>query len=113
MVKKFQKTEPESSSEEEEFEFEDIEDELVEEKQTTNDVEALNAKTLKIKEDFYKFFKGKNVNWIEAPIITNETEIDQLMDVDDDIKRELGFYNVSFQNAINGINHLKKVNFED
>ena len=105
MVKKFQRHNDESESEDEEYEQE--EEQQVEK---INDIKTLEKKTENIKADYLKFFKGKTPNWLESLDITNNQMIDQDMDVDDDIKRELSFYNISFLNAVSGINHLKKVN---
>jgi hypothetical protein len=108
MVKKFKRV-IESESEDEEYEQQ--EEEIIE-KELINDIETIEKKITNIKSDYLKLFKGKNPNWLELPEITNEQMIDQQMNVDDDIKRELSFYNMTFLNAVDGINHLKKVNKE-
>ena len=61
--------------------------------------------------DFQKFFsqKGKKVSWLENLTIISDDEIDQNLNPDDDIKRELFFYNLAKKNAINGLIKLKKL----
>ena len=61
--------------------------------------------------DFLKFFsqKGKKVSWLENLTIISDDEIDQNLNPDDDIKRELFFYNLAKKNAINGLIKLKKL----
>ena len=62
-----------------------------------NDVEALNAITARMKEDFHKFMKSKNVDWLETMDLTADQGINPDLNVDDDIRRELIFYNISLK----------------
>lgn len=112
MVKQFKRSMKNQEPESEEEEEEEYGDEVTTEEQERiiiNDIETIEKKIMNIKSDYFKFFKGKNPNWLETPEITCEQTINQDMDVDDDIKRELSFYNISFLNAVNGMNHLKRV----
>lgn len=110
MVKKLIKDDDDYDSEEEEmnqeYERDDGPVSLI------NATDILEERYKRIKEDVLKIFKGKNPNWIETLVITGDSVIDPELNVDDDIKRDLYFYNTSFQNAIKGINQLKKVLFK-
>ncbi len=91
---------------EEEFDEEEGEMEAIE---FPNDEEKLSEFTKKIKEEFQRFYtsKGKNPTWLETMSLTGKIEIPEELDVDDDIKRELIFYNITHKNTIQGILKLK------
>ena len=73
--------------------------------------EELNAKVDALKGEFTKPFnvKGKKITWIETLDVTSTNPIDQHLNVDDDIKRELFFYNATKENTIAGMIKLKKL----
>ena len=58
-----------------------------------------------------KFYDSKNkkINWLEFPVEISSTEIPEYLNPDDDIKRELIFYNIAKENAIKGMIELKKL----
>jgi hypothetical protein len=88
----------------------DAEDEEVEE---INIVEDLNFHTEKIRTEFKNLLAkkgGNSNNWLESLTITHPDEIDVDLNLDDDIKRELEFYNVTTQNVMRGLLLLKQVN---
>ena len=89
-----------------EEEFEEDEAEAIE---FPNDEEKLGEFTNKIKEEFQRYYssKGKNPSWLETMSLTGNIEIPEDLDVDDDIKRELIFYNITHKNTIQGIIKLK------
>jgi rRNA-processing protein EBP2 len=89
-----------------EEEFDEQEIEAIE---FLNDEEKLNEYTNKIKEEFQRYYtsKGKNPNWLQKMTLTGNIEIPEELDVDDDIKRELIFYNITHKNTIQGILKLK------
>ena len=89
-----------------EEEFDEQEIEAIE---FPNDEEKLNEFTNKIKEEFQRYytFKGKNPNWLQKMTLTGNIQIPEELDVDDDIKRELIFYNITHKNTIKGILKLK------
>jgi hypothetical protein len=86
---------------------------LAEEKECINDRDILNEKKTKIQEEFVKGLKlnsgEKNVNWLETMDIISKEEVDETLNPDDDIKRELIFYNLTLGNVVKGINKLKEV----
>jgi len=62
-----------------------------------------------LQEEFNSYLKSKGVNhnsWIETLTLTAKEGIDQILNIDDDIRRELVFYNLSLLNAKDGINKL-------
>jgi len=75
-----------------------------------NDIEALNTISARMKEDFHKIMKSKDVDWLETMDLTSDQGINPDLNVDDDIRRELIFYNLSLKNAAKGINKLKERN---
>ena len=83
----------------------------IENEEIINLTNELEEKKNLIINDFLKFFsqKGKKVSWLENLTIISDDEIDQNLNPDDDIKRELYFYNLAKQNAINGLIKLKKL----
>jgi len=89
---------------------EEYEDEEMIEIEYPNDEEKLNEFTNKIKEEFNRFYtsKGKNPNWLETMTLTGDISVPEDLDIDDDIKRELYFYNISHKNTIKGIIKLKE-----
>lgn len=111
MVKKLSKK---SIEEEVDFDGSDLEVENdmepIEEIPEVVDMEKLEEFTKKINQEFHKSFtaKGRQPDWTEALEVTGKKSIDPSLNVDDDIKRELMFYNISQQNAVIGINKLKE-----
>lgn len=77
-----------------------------------NLVDELNQKHNELHEDFQKRFtsKGRKVTWLETLVVTSKNAIDQTLNTDDDIRRELFFYNNAIESAITGINKLKHLN---
>ena len=123
-TKQFQKDKRNYTNYNNEREEEDLKEELLimeeEEKEKDKDFEneeiinltnELEEKKNLIINDFLKFFsqKGKKVSWLENLTIISDDEIDQNLNPDDDIKRELFFYNLAKKNAINGLIKLKKL----
>jgi len=100
-----------TSKEEEEEKEEDLDDEEEDSIESINIIEELNEKLNTIKSDVQKFYqnKGKKITWLEFPVQTSETEIPEYLNPDDDIKRELIFYNIAKENAIKGMIELKKL----
>ena len=108
MVKGFHKNTRDNRDDEDLSDLEvDINDE--EEKEILiNETEALNNHEIRLKEDFYKLMKTKDIHWLETMDLVADQSIDKNLDVDDDIKRELIFYNLTLKNAVNGIIKLKE-----
>ena len=121
-TKQFQKDKRNYTNSNNEREEEDLKEELlimeeeekekgIENEEIINLTNELEEKKNLIINDFLKFFsqKGKKVSWLENLTIISDDEIDQNINPDDDIKRELYFYNLAKQNAINGLIKLKKL----
>ena len=121
-TKSFQKEKKKYTNSNNEREEEDLKEELlimeeeekekgIENEEIINLTNELEEKKNSILNDFLKFFsqKGKKVSWLENLTIISDEEIDQNLNPDDDIKRELFFYNLAKQNAINGLIKLKKL----
>lgn len=115
MVKKIKKNTPNPQEEDElKEEIANLENnqdvELNDSVESINDIETLEKKNNEIKEDFSKFFsaKGKSLNWLETLDVTSKEPVDQNLNPDDDIKRELFFYNIAKENAIKGMLQLKQ-----
>ena len=91
----------------------DQEDNLEEEDsiESINIIEELTEKLNSIKSDVQKFYdnKGKKITWLDFPVEISSTEIPENLNPDDDIKRELIFYNIAKENAIKGMIELKKL----
>lgn len=105
MVKKFIK----DNDDVEDEELSDLEidnEEISKDKEFINDTEELEKFATKIKEEFLKSMKNK-ANWLETLDVTSEDLINPNLNTDDDIKRELIFYNISHKTAIKAINLLK------
>ena len=112
MVKKFQKfsraeSQPQEDDELSDLEIDDQEKVLEEE---INDVETLDTRTAKIKEDFQKLMKSQNIDWLETMEITSDQAVNPDLNIDDDIRRELIFYNITLKNTARGINKLRERN---
>jgi rRNA-processing protein EBP2 len=112
MVKNFRKIEREEILPNEEEQLSDLEiddhEKVLEEE--INDVDTLETITGRIKDDFYKLMKSKNVDWLETMDLTSDQKISTDFNIDDDIRRELIFYNITLHNAARGINKLKERN---
>jgi rRNA-processing protein EBP2 len=109
MVKKFQREEQEAREEEELSDLEIDETDKVAEVEI-NDVDTLNTMTARIKEDFHKIMKTKDLNWLETMDLTSDQKVNPELNIDDDIRRELIFYNITLKNTAIGINKLKEKN---
>lgn len=114
MGKKIKKIEKDDKAEEaEEEELAMLQEENNEEyskEEMINLPEELEKKESEILADFGKFFsaKGKKLTWLETLDVTSNEPMEQNINVDDDIKRELFFYNIAKENAIKGMIELKK-----
>ncbi len=97
-----------SKNQDEEGEYSNEEEDSIE---SINIIEELNEKLNSIKSDVQKFYdnKGKKITWLEFPTEVSTTEIPEYLNPDDDIKRELVFYNIAKENAIKGLIELKKL----
>ena len=97
----------EDEKEQEKEEYFDEEESI----ESINIIEELTEKLNSIKSDVQKFYdnKGKKITWLEFPVETSSTEIPEYLNPDDDIKRELIFYNIAKENAIKGMIELKKL----
>ena len=73
--------------------------------------EELTEKLNLIKNDIQKLYDAKNkkIDFLEFPINISQSEIPSNLNPDDDIKRELIFYNIAKENAIQGMVQLKKL----
>ncbi len=95
--------------EEEELSDLEIDAELEKPEIQINEVERLETLTKNIQNEFVKQYstKGKNPSWMETLLVTNPEQIDQTLNLDDDIKRELIFYNMTHHNTIEALKKLK------
>ena len=80
------------------------------EEEEINLTEELDKKTEKIKNDLLKYYSQKNIkyDWLENLSIISKEEVNKNLNPDDDIKRELIFYNIAKETAIEGLKNLKK-----
>lgn len=110
LSKKHLKTLEENENDESDLDLEEEYEEEEPEIELPNDQEKLDEFTNKIKEEFKRYYtsKGKSPHWIETMSLTGKIEIPEDLDVDDDIKRELIFYNIMHKNTIQGILKLKE-----
>lgn len=83
-------------------------EELVEEN-LINEKDALLNHQTRIKQDFAKLMKTKDIPWIETMEITADQAIDKNLNVDDDIKRELIFYNLTLKTPSKELLNSKKI----
>ena len=76
-----------------------------------NLVDELNAHTEKIQKEFTNLLakKGATNNWLETLSLTHPNSINENLNIDDDIKRELEFYNLTTENVMRGLMKLKEV----
>jgi hypothetical protein len=79
--------------------------------QIVNEKERLETLTNKIKDDFIKQYKakGRNTSWLETLTETSLQAIDPNLNTDDDIKRELIFYNITLENTMKALKQVKNV----
>ena len=115
MVKKFIVKDRDDSDNDEFGDDDDLEIECEGEDMSTeypNEEERMNELTLKIRKEFASQYtsKGKNPSWLEKMDIIGESKVPEEFNIDDDIKRELIFYNISHSNTIKGILKLKECN---
>ena len=112
MVKKFICSAKPKQNEEEE-DLSDLEGEYQKEDgekvDFINDVEALENHCKKIQADFQKNMKNKEIPWMETMDLVADSSVDPNLNMDDDIKRELIFYNLTLQNSVKGILSLKGI----
>ena len=82
-----------------------------EETPSINLVEEISEKINTIKNDIQKFYDAKNkkIDWLEFPVNISKSQIPRNLNPDDDIKRELIFYNIAKENAIQGMIKLKQL----
>ena len=101
-----QKKENNSNDEADEEESDDIS-----EVPSINLVEEISEKLNSIKNDIQRFYDAKNkkIDWLEFPVNISQSSIPENLNPDDDIKRELIFYNIAKENAIQGMIQLKKL----
>ena len=78
---------------------------------TINLIEDISEKINSIKNDIQRFYDAKNkkIDWLEFPVNISQSSIPENLNPDDDIKRELIFYNIAKENAIQGMIQLKKL----
>ena len=90
---------------------EELEEEIYSEDPSINLVDEINEKINSIKNDIQKFYDAKNkkIDWLEFPVEISQSSIPQNLNPDDDIKRELIFYNIAKENAIQGMIKLKQL----
>ena len=90
---------------------EELEEEIYSEDPSINLVDEINEKMNSIKNDIQKFYDAKNkkIDWLEFPVEISQSSIPQNINPDDDIKRELIFYNIAKENAIQGMIKLKQL----
>ena len=90
---------------------EEQEEEIYSEDPSINSVDEINEKINSIKNDIQKFYDAKNkkIDWLEFPVEISQSSIPQNLNPDDDIKRELIFYNIAKENAIQGMIKLKQL----
>ena len=90
---------------------EEQEEEIYSEDPSINLVDEINEKMNSIKNDIQKFYDAKNkkIDWLEFPVEISQSSIPQNLNPDDDIKRELIFYNIAKENAIQGMIKLKQL----
>ena len=76
-----------------------------------NLIEDISEKINSIKNDIQRFYDAKNkkIDWLEFPVNISQSSIPKNLNPDDDIKRELIFYNIAKENAIQGMIQLKKL----
>jgi len=90
---------------------EEQEEEIYSEDPSINLVDEISEKINLIKNDVQKFYDAKNkkIDWLEFPVNISQSQIPQNLNPDDDIKRELIFYNIAKENAIQGMVKLKQL----
>lgn len=90
---------------------EEQQEEIYSEDPSINLVDEINEKINSIKNDIQKFYDAKNkkIDWLEFPVEISQSSIPQNLNPDDDIKRELIFYNIAKENAIQGMIKLKQL----
>ena len=78
---------------------------------TINLIEDISEKINSIKNDIQRFYDAKNkkIDWLEFPVNISQSQIPKNLNTDDDIKRELIFYNIAKENAIQGMIKLKQL----
>ena len=107
IITNYEATNEKQLENEEEEEGQDTESEIP----SINLENELTEKLNSIKNDIQKFYDAKNkkIDFLEFPINISQSEIPPNLNPDDDIKRELIFYNIAKENAIQGMIQLKKL----
>ena len=108
MVKRLIKN---TENQEDELSDLEIDADIEENKIIINEEERLLYHKDKINNEFIKLFnaKGKNPGWLESLTVTSKDLIDSSLNVDDDIKRELLFYNLTSSNTMMALRFLREV----
>ena len=74
--------------------------------------DELKSKYLSLKNTFDNKYTNKSNQssnlWLERMTVISNNHVDPSLNLNDDIKRELIFYNLSIENAIQGINKLRE-----
>ena len=90
---------------------EDLEEDEEEEEgeiEYENEKETLKELTEKIQSKFNnKFNNDSNQIFMERLTVVADSSVDKKLNINDDIKREVVFYNIAFEGAVKGINKLK------
>ena len=74
-----------------------------------NDINTLEDKLSSLQNEFKRPFTSQKITWLEKMDIISTNEIDPHLNPDDDIKRELCFYNIAKENAIIGMRKIKSM----
>ena len=74
--------------------------------------EMLKQKLSEITKTFKRQFKDEPIPWTERLLLTSQNEVTELegVDVNDDVKREVQFYNIALENLKKGLVLLDKHN---
>lgn len=74
------------------------------------DEELLKKKLKQIQKSFAKHFEGSEVSWTERLVLVSDREVEELqqVDINDDVKREVQFYNIAIDNLKKGLPLLAK-----
>ena len=76
------------------------------------DKEGMEKKLAEIQSDFVKNFRGENIKWNERLQVVSERGVEfvEADQINDDIQREVEFYNIANENALKA---LKQINQEN
>lgn len=75
---------------------------------TINNTEALQKTLIEMKTRFEKRFKGSNIPWSERLIVVSDrkVEFEDNNRVNDDVQREVEFYNICLENVTEGLDRI-------